>query len=260
MHARDNYNDVMRLIGVGRVNPTTWIQNWKRVYEEALAYGVQEVKTLLATLDWLAVVIKHIDSEWGKRQRSEYTRLLDKSEELPTLNELARNLEVEIELDAKEKKGKGYNGSYAITEQSSSGGKSKTTGTEYACPCKLRKHWWEPTNCNSLRFAYSGDFAPNAPAHLKRRLDKKERDQILSILNKLVYSKLKEELRVKWGEPKQVSSGGGASSAKGGGDWPGSISAMAILFSPLERDPIGLYEPLAEGAQPDLVTSTASDT
>jgi len=42
--------------------------------------------------------------------------LLDKSEELLTLNEFACNLEVEIKLDAKEKKGKGYNGSYAITE------------------------------------------------------------------------------------------------------------------------------------------------
>jgi len=42
--------------------------------------------------------------------------LLDKSEELPTLNEFAYNLEVKIKLNAKEKKGKGYNKSYAITE------------------------------------------------------------------------------------------------------------------------------------------------
>jgi len=110
---------------------------------------------------------------------------------------------MEIELTRKSQKGRPQPGSYAFREQGGSNGKPKGSGRGHNCPCVLKKHPWEPVNCNALHFAYTGEVSPNAPPYAKKVLDKTEVDKLWSILNTQKFAKLREELKTKWGEPKR---------------------------------------------------------
>ncbi|EKD20758.1 hypothetical protein MBM_01440 [Drepanopeziza brunnea f. sp. 'multigermtubi' MB_m1] len=199
-HVRDEYRRILNEGAAGTIEPQQWIRNWELVHSKAVALEpeLQDVVGSLAIKDFLRVIAQRLDLAWGSRYLGLVVDAISIGEasKLKSLRDYAKMFEGHLQ------QGGAREGVFATLNELPKG---------KVCPC-MRTHSWQPSSCDLLRLASTGQNPRNLTVSEPKLQAIKERFFMPS------YEKLKASLELLWRE-------NGASTSEGRSKYPGSVAA-----------------------------------
>ncbi|KAJ5043189.1 uncharacterized protein L3040_004570 [Drepanopeziza brunnea f. sp. 'multigermtubi'] len=199
-HVRDEYRRILNEGAAGTIEPQQWIRNWELVHSKAVALEpeLQDVVGSLAIKDFLRVIAQRLDPAWGSRHLGFVVDAISMGEasKLKSLRDYAKMFKGHLQ------QGGAREGVFATLNELPKG---------KVCPC-MRTHSWQPSSCDLLRLASTGQNPRNLTVSEPKLQAIRERFSMPS------YEKLKASLELLWKE-------NGASTSEGRSKYPGSVAA-----------------------------------
>lgn len=203
------------------VNPLSWHRKFNEYYSEARTYQIPDVQGFLGADDFLLAISYRIAPTWAQRERQELIKKDALGEPIPSLDQLSKALQALLQYDklAHGTKNAGIfatlggepaQSSSSETEHRKGGNESRDAAKRgFNCPClqgKNKTHNWAPTECNNLRYAYTGEkpdasffsasnraYTPPSQGrikHILERLDTAKFAALKTDISKLKWSKI----------------------------------------------------------------------
>ena len=277
--ARKEYRAVLKRASQGRINPNTWIKEWRNVYTTAKLYKIPDIEGTVAIIDFLDAVSKLAPS-WASKELADVVTADELGLPSKTLDQYGRVFMALLHENSNRSSGKSAPPAFFATlghrsddYEGKSRSRSRSANREdKACPCKKKegtkwKHTWEPQDCARLELAITG----SSNRKLKGELSADEINSIRQRLNAptwkwLVAKKNWEEFlfndkRVQ--KPSSSTKSRGAKAKSSADDnlddrYPGNI--VAVTMDPrLVSEHMGVYATLGNTVHP-LSKSTVFDT